>query len=443
MQKRPSCNAPCPGMKQDLGQPVSARGGCSWQPLLAGDLRRRAQQAIQAIAADLERPFDTWAICRQDDPTGLRSASLASGRAGVALFFRALSALTGNAAAEQRAWELLDDSIALLAERTMDASLFCGFPGVAWVAELIQDRPGESMDDSNEEVDEFLLELLERGPWNGPYDLVDGLAGIGVYFLERLPLRNARRCLSLLVQRLDEKSGGGTDWPPFPSSLGDPAPPQRPSRVNLGLAHGVPGPIAVLGLIASTGIEQARARRLLMNAFDWLTQQRQGPDQDIAFADCTMSSNSRSAWCYGDPGAAAALLLAGRSVGDRNCQRFAMEVARLSARRRFDRTGVVDAGLCHGTAGLGHLYNRMYQATSDDVMKQAALNWFQRTLALRRAGEGIGGFSTWSFELKREGEWQADPCWLTGSAGIGLALMAGISEIEPVWDRAMLLSGPN
>jgi lantibiotic biosynthesis protein len=38
------------------------------------------------------------------------------------------------------------------------------------------------------------------------------------------------------------------------------------------------------------------------------------------------------------------------------------------------------------------------------------------------------------------GERVAEPGLLTGTAGVGLALLAAISPVEPRWDRAMLLS---
>lgn len=36
--------------------------------------------------------------------------------------------------------------------------------------------------------------------------------------------------------------------------------------------------------------------------------------------------------------------------------------------------------------------------------------------------------------------WLVDPTFLTGVAGIGLALLGATTDIEPVWDRLLLLS---
>jgi lantibiotic biosynthesis protein len=34
--------------------------------------------------------------------------------------------------------------------------------------------------------------------------------------------------------------------------------------------------------------------------------------------------------------------------------------------------------------------------------------------------------------------WTGDPGFLTGAAGIGLALLAAVSPVEPEWDRLLL-----
>jgi hypothetical protein len=38
--------------------------------------------------------------------------------------------------------------------------------------------------------------------------------------------------------------------------------------------------------------------------------------------------------------------------------------------------------------------------------------------------------------------WRAEPGLLTGTAGVGLALLAATTPIEPAWDRALLVAIP-
>jgi hypothetical protein len=102
---------------------------------------------------------------------------------------------------------------------------------------------------------------------------------------------------------------------------------------------------------------------------------------------------------------------------------------------------VVDAGVCHGAAGLALVFDRLWQASGDDALRDAALFWARRTLAMHRPGEGVAGWRAYMPDLASGGHrWEADPGLLTGAAGIALALLACATEIEPRWDRFLLTS---
>jgi hypothetical protein len=96
----------------------------------------------------------------------------------------------------------------------------------------------------------------------------------------------------------------------------------------------------------------------------------------------------------------------------------------------------MDAGLCHGACGLGHLFNRIYQSSRDEALADAARFWFKEVLRMRRPGRGVGGYEAW----EPDRGWIADPSFLTGAAGIALALLAATTSKEPEWDRALLVS---
>lgn len=149
---------------------------------------------------------------------------------------------------------------------------------------------------------------------------------------------------------------------------------------------------------------------------------------------------SRLAWCYGDPGIAATLLVAARAAGVPAWEDKALEIARAAARRPLEQAFVRDAGLCHGAAGLAHLFNRFWQASSEEVFRDAARFWIERTLELRVPGEGIAGFRAWHAQPGPNGQWVADPGLLEGATGVALVLLAAASTVEPEWDRILLVS---
>ena len=417
-----------------------------WRPLLAGDAAAEIREAVGDIARSLDR-----------EAAGSQGPSL-QGQAGVALLFAHLHTAEPEGGYGEQAMERLDDAIGEVAARELAAQLYPGFPGIAWATEHLRGRVFDldaDDEDPNLEIDAAVRERLGVSPWMADYDLIVGLVGLGVYALERLPRPAAAECLSLLLDRLEEtceRRPEGVTWLTRPELLWNVIRAGSPEGLyNLGMAHGVPGVIALLAEMCGAGVAAERARPLLASAVSWLlAQKRAGAEAEEGgfFFPGTVgpgirTTNSRLAWCYGDVGIAAALFLAGRLGGEPAWEREAVEVALLAARRPDERTGVNDAGLCHGAAGLAHIFNRLYQASGDEELADAARAWYRRTLDYRRPGEGLGGFLTWEPRTpEAEFEWLLNPGFLSGSAGIGLALLAAVEPAEPLWDRLLLVSVP-
>jgi lantibiotic biosynthesis protein len=420
-----------------LSRPADPKGGLAvqieaelsssvaWRPILDGELAVRAREAVRAIAEEIPR----FAVAGQPDLPG--------GDAGIALFYGYLA----------RAGDVDDDLAATYLERAAEAmaemplspALHGGYTGVAWAIEHLvssEEEPG----DLPEEIDAALLELVSRSPWSSPYDLVSGLVGIGVYALERRG--RGADLLTALVARLDElaePAAGGLTLRTPPEQLSPAMRAQYPAgQHNLGAAHGVPGVIALLG---SAGGDAARRLRDGLGA--WMRSVRQpAPGSLYPYAlggdGRPLDPACRAAWCYGDPGIAAALLRGARGCGDGGLEELALEAAGRGAARTRADADVVDAGLCHGAAGLLHLFNRLYQATGLEELRAAALRWAGEALAMRN--EGVAGFR--AYRPSEASPWVADPGFLTGAAGIGLALLAATTDVEPRWDAALLCDVP-
>jgi hypothetical protein len=398
----------------------------SWNPLLEGPLADKVSRSLREIAD---------ALPGAAPKAGGQPASLASGMAGEALFYTYLALATADTAAADRAADLVERAGEELANSPMAPNLYSGFPGVAWTMEHLQGRLFESGgeeegEDPMLEIDEALLGPLSRTPWVGEYDLIGGLAGLGVYALERLPRPGATALLEQIVARLAELSEEMPDGAAWFSPVERIPEWQREFHpqgyYNLGVAHGLPGVVPVLAGACAAGVAVDRARPLLDGAVRFLLAQRLEPGAPSCFAASFYPdqppSPTRLAWCYGDPGIAATLLVAARAVGEPEWERQALDIAR-SAAARTEATYVSDAGLCHGAAGLGHLFNRMYQMTGDEDLARAARFWFERTFDFQTPGEGVAGF-------------------LEGTGGVGLALLGAISDVEPAWDRVLLISLP-
>ena len=57
-----------------------------------------------------------------------------------------------------------------------------------------------------------------------------------------------------------------------------------------------------------------------------------------------------------------------------------------------------------------------------------------------RPGTGIGGFRVFTPGDDGGMAWRDEPGFLTGAAGVALALLGAITDVPPDWDRALLLS---
>jgi lantibiotic modifying enzyme len=431
-----------------------------WRPLLEGSLAAQAREAVEEVAAAVTAPA-AWIPESLTDTTRVTwRAGIAAGAAGKALFFTYLAldresgtaagAAGGMADPSETALTLLDQASEALAEVPMGEGLFTGFPGIAWANDHLRGRLYESEgDDANREIDEALIELLSHPRPRAEYDLINGLVGIGAYALEGLPRPTAARCLELAVERLADKAEHGPDgiaWFSPPEAL---SPYQTEvytkGLYNLGASHGMPGIVAVLGGACRAGVAEERARPLLEGAVAWLLRRRQPADADFCFPHFyhpeVESAMCRTAWCYGDPGVAATLLAAARGAGVAAWEEPAMEAALSAAARAEDKSRIRDAGLCHGAAGIAHLFNRMYQATGEEKLAEAARFWYGWTLRFRQPGQGVAGFRSWSTDGEGNEDWRSDPGFLEGAAGIGLSLLAAISPVEPEWDRLLLAGG--
>ncbi len=416
-----------------------------WQPLLSGAEAARALDLVRAIAADPTDPEPSGVAGDDAGDAEPHAASLAGGHAGLAVFQAHVARAIGSESTDRLSYHL-DASDDALAEVAMASTLFEGFTGIGWadahIERLIADEAADL-----DEIDAIVLQQLSDG-WDGNYELMNGVTGMGVYALERLPSAKADRMVALTIDQLRTMAiaeGPMLTWFTRPAHLAVANRRAFPSgHVNLGVAHGVPGAVAFLGAACLAG-HAATARPLLEGAVPWLLAQQLGAASPGLYpnwiAPGVERRPARLAWCYGDAGIASALLLAARGAGRDDWHQAALAVARRAAARTFETSGVQDAMLCHGAAGVAHLFNRMFQATGEGWLADAARRWFAQVFQMARPGAGIAGYQghTGGDDARPAG-WQTDPGLLTGTAGLALALLAAATEIEPEWDRLLLLS---
>lgn len=411
----------------------------AWQPLASGDLACRLREAIDDIAAALR--------ARGAGAGG----TLSHGDPGIALFFLYRALAFDEPGDRALAIDLVERALERLATAPLVPELFGGWFGTGWVAEHVARLAGIEI-----ELDELYAatrSAIAAGAWSGRYGLATGLIGAGVYARERGAAgRTGVIDTIAALAGLAQYRGDTVAWYTPAAQLADlPIVLEMAPEgcYDLSLSHGIPGAIAFLGHAALSGFSTAR---LLESAVDWLLAHALPPGQPSTFSRWWFPGPgvkfARNAWCIGDPGVASALVIAADALGDLARRERALAIARRAAARSLDdATGRVhDAGLCHGAAGLAHVFHRLYRRSGEPVFAEASRRWLARVLAMRQATRATGCEGIAGFRALVTPRWDAtpelrdEPGLLAGAAGIGLAMLAAISDVEPAWDRLLLLS---
>lgn len=380
--------------------------------------------------------------------------SLAQGAAGFALYFgyRIASRLGDCAANEACMMTHLEAAIGRL-DRA-DSSLFSGYAGVAWAVDHLQSLGLiDAAEDLNEQVDKHILAQLQGGFPFGLTELIQGLVGLGVYALGRKGRGQGEAILEGVIQAMErhaQMDAQGITWLTPPEAL---PPWQRVAAPhgchNLGLAHGIGGPIAFLGQAAAG---HPQAERLLQGAVDWLLAREIHTEAGSLFHPWEPVGRprlglppARVSWCYGLFGLSLALYGAGVRVGRSQWRERGLGWARECAAAPVVSPLTWDSCLCHGALGNAHLFNRFFQATGDPAFLAACRQWIGRAGELRRPTPVAGGFLTLMEEdhpVPGYDPWLALPGLLEGATGAALALMATLRPVVPAWDAFLLADLP-
>jgi lantibiotic modifying enzyme len=379
-------------------------------------------------------------------------ASLGAGNAGVALFLHYYhhhceSAASVGTAAEAR----LAASLDAVTNVPSEASLYTGFSGIGWtVAHLMRRGLTERVDLT--EIDDALIERV-TARHDEPVDVVFGLAGYGVYFLERLDHPAGRHGLRLVVQSIVDSAvlrPEGACWFTPGRFLSAHRRTFAPDGLyDLGLAHGVPGVIAILAAAEKAVGPSPGARDVLAAAVRWVLSHRDasGPWSEYPYwspaGGARQEGTSRLAWCYGDLAVGSALLVAASAMADAGLRQTALATLRRAAGRPIDKSGVVDACLCHGAAGITQIFHRVAAATGDACVGAAARTWLEVALSQRLESSGVGGYVyKHQVNLDSPAVDRPDQGFLQGAAGIGLALLSALVPTASDWEICLAL-GPH
>ncbi len=291
------------------------------------------------------------------------------------------------------------------------------------------------------------------------FDVISGVTGLGRYFLaepsDPEAVQDVLRYLVALTEPVRAGAGPLPGWfsPPWPAAL-DPR--RREWVLDLGLAHGIAGPLALLSLCWTRGLRVPGHDTAIRRIARWLMSWRQegpvaGPgwpgtvsaDQELAATRPALGPG-RASWCYGAPGIARALQLAGVALGEEAWVHTAAQAMRAVFARPDGLRGLDEPGLCHGLAGLARITGRIADELDDGWLSARADEIAERLCARFDPGTAFG-FPTAPVLPLRPEPLDA-PTFLEGAAGVALVLLgrstppAGTAEGTVPWDAALLLA---
>jgi lantibiotic modifying enzyme len=374
-----------------------------------------------------------------------QSIGLYTGKCGIALFYHYCSLMLKDNESSKNCFNLIDDAIEEINNGEILPTYCSGIAGFGWtLAYLNQQKALCEIDiELLDELDGFLSRKMISDIHSNNYDFLHGAIGYGFYFLKRLDNGKCVDYLVELVENLHQISikdkDGSIKWGSIKyDSNGE-------IIYNISLSHGLASIINVLTRIYQAEIKREKCEYLINGAIKYLLKQEIDHTKYNSYFPIwsiesdNVLSGSRLGWCYGDLGIAITLWQAGMAFNNSAWKEKAIEVLKHAATRRDLQANLVrDAGLCHGTAGIGHIFYRMWWNTRLPEFKDAADYWFNETLKMAYHKDGLAGYKAWQGE--QYGGWQNEVGLLEGVAGIGLALMTYHYEMEPSWDECLLLS---
>jgi hypothetical protein len=284
------------------------------------------------------------------------------------------------------------------------------------------------------------------------YDLLHGLTGIGAHLLQHDTDSDALgRVLDYLVSltapvRLDGTVLPGW-WVPHDPHVRH-SPNFRGGHANLGFAHGIAGPLALLAQALRRGVAVDGQHEAVDTICTWLDTWRQDSDagpwwpqwitrDELRTGRPKQRGPGRPSWCYGTPGLARAQQLAAVATHDTARQQMAESALVRCLSDPAQLAQITDGSLCHGWAGLHQTAWRANQDARTPEISERLLHVADRLVLFARAGpqEQAGP------ERHNPGITDSDGL-LEGAAGLALALQTVAAAGSPIsaWDAFLLIN---
>lgn len=219
--------------------------------------------------------------------------------------------------------------------------------------------------------------------------------------------------------------------------------------INLGLSHGITGPLSALSIAAKRGlnipgVEDAifRLSNFLMNNYvydeKWLPYWASGISLNdyLNHLHGNPFNNKRLSWCYGSLSILKVLQQASSVLNNNELHVWAYKKMQDFSKEPLDTYGFISPTICHGFAGALLIYQAAYNNNNLEAYL-TALHKFEDKLYNMYAPHSKYGYINIDNVFGKI-RTQQDTSFLSGASGILLALLAPYKSITFSFDHLLI-----
>lgn len=373
-----------------------------------------------------------------------------TGLSGMALFFFYYAKFLDDDSLSDIGVELISDCIEKINMGYSYPTYCTGIAGFGWTLQHLKTKDFINIDCDEllSPFDEFLHNQMIFDIRQGNYDFLHGALGYGFYFLSRYEYtenvqlkNNYQSYLSELVNTLGKISISDGITLKWESTLDI----EKGNKgFNLGLSHGISSILNLATRLHKFDVFKESTSKIIIGSSNYILGFKDNHAENLSLfpswieKDKLPEYNSRIAWCYGDLGIGLSLLHAAQSLGVSSIKNHALEILGHTTKRKLpDDTLVSDAGVCHGSYGNAHIYQKLWQNTKHESFKELVDFWITDGIQKAIYEDGYAGYKQWEGFV---GSWMPQLSLLEGVAGIGLVIIDYLSDEPNSWDECLLIS---
>lgn len=347
-----------------------------------------------------------------------------------------------------------------------DISMFTGLTGVGLATACISKKFRQYtnlLHTINESLVSLLPQLLQvacnkMGTYASSYDIISGATGI-LNYIELF--KETPNCYNVLIKGTDilinltqsiQIKGisvpgfyisGENQFSDIEKEL------YKDGCINLGLAHGIAGPLVFLSKMVSEGICRNGQKEAIKKIVDFyfryriMEEEREIWKGQVELQEIKNGKPStenivrRDAWCYGNPGICYALVRAGIALDDNKIINYAIENLKNTV---HDIHGIYSPTFCHGYSGIYQIIDSIEKITKSKELEKEKIMLKDTILNFYDANYLYGFYNLeYDYNLGEVRPYETIG-FLDGTVGVCLSLISAEYPQSDLWKRAVLLT---